>query len=133
MKVAKIDRPINGPAVWHGQELARSTGWIRPLAAAAIAEIDAALREIQRRGLDWREVRKKDFPLPGFSAELAQVNRDLEWGPVGGAAEQPAPARGLRGALGERQGRRGARRHRAASRVGSLLISPRSVLVRANS
>jgi len=75
-----IDRPISGPMVWHGQDLARFSDWIRPLSAAAIEEIDAAFREVTRRGLGWREVRKKDFSLPGCSAELAQVNRDLEWG-----------------------------------------------------
>ncbi|MEX2220216.1 MAG: TauD/TfdA family dioxygenase [Candidatus Rokuibacteriota bacterium] len=74
------DRPISGPMVWHGQELARSTDWIRPLSSAALDEIDAALRAVQARGLRWRDIRKKDFPLPGVSAELAQVNRDLEWG-----------------------------------------------------
>ncbi|MGH7384382.1 MAG: TauD/TfdA family dioxygenase [Candidatus Rokuibacteriota bacterium] len=66
--------------VWTGQELARATDWIRPFAPAAIDEIDAALRSAQSRGLAWRDIRKKDFPLPGVSAELAQANRDLEWG-----------------------------------------------------
>jgi hypothetical protein len=75
-----IDRPISGPMVWHGRELARSTDWIHPFSPAALAEIDAALRETERRGLAWRDIRKQDFPLPGVSAELAQVNRDLEWG-----------------------------------------------------
>ncbi|HWN15016.1 MAG TPA: taurine catabolism dioxygenase TauD, partial [Candidatus Dormibacteraeota bacterium] len=74
------DRPIQGPMVWHGQELARSTDWIRRLSPAAIEEIDAALQGVERRGLAWPEIRKADFPLPGVSAELAQVNRDLEWG-----------------------------------------------------
>lgn len=75
-----LDTPIAGPMVWHGRELARSTDWIRRLSPGAVEEIDAALRGVQARGLDWRDVRKKDFPLPGLSAELAQVNRDLEWG-----------------------------------------------------
>ena len=74
------DRPITGPAVWRGRDLAGSTDWIRPLGAAAIEEIDAALRSVQARGLAWRDIGKKDFPLPGVSAELAQVSRDLEWG-----------------------------------------------------
>jgi hypothetical protein len=74
------DRPIQGPMVWHGQELARSTDWIRSLSPAAVEEIDAALRDVQRRGLAWPDIRKADFPLPGVSADLAQVNRDLEWG-----------------------------------------------------
>ncbi len=75
-----LDTPIAGPMVWHGRELARSTDWIRRLSPGAVEEIDAALRGVQARGLDWRDIRKKDFPLPGVSAELAQVNRDLEWG-----------------------------------------------------
>jgi hypothetical protein len=74
------DGPITGPMVWDGRELARSSDWIHTLSSAAVAEIDAALRTVQRRGLAWRAVAKKDFPLPGVSAELAQVNRDLEWG-----------------------------------------------------
>jgi TfdA family taurine catabolism dioxygenase TauD len=75
-----IDKPIAGPMVWHGRELAGSTDWIRRLSAGAVDEIDAALRGVQARGLEWRDIRKKDFPLPGVSAELAQLNRDLEWG-----------------------------------------------------
>jgi len=80
MARAPIDRPITGPMVWHGRDLARSSDWIRPLSAGAVAEIDAALRAVQERGIPWPEIRKRDFALPGVSAELAQVNRDLEWG-----------------------------------------------------
>ena len=75
-----MDTPIAGPMVWHGRELAGSTDWIHRLSPAAVDEIDAALSAVRARGLDWPDIRKKDFPLPGVSAELAQVNRDLEWG-----------------------------------------------------
>jgi len=75
-----LDQAIVGPMVWRGEELARSTDWVRPFSAAAVAEIDAALRAVQQRGLAWRDIGKRDFPLPGVSADLAQVNRDLEWG-----------------------------------------------------
>jgi TfdA family taurine catabolism dioxygenase TauD len=80
MRNPLLDQPITGPMVWRGEDLARSTEWIRPFSAAAVAEIEAALRSVQGRGLAWRDVRKGDFPLPGVSADLAQVNRDLEWG-----------------------------------------------------
>jgi TfdA family taurine catabolism dioxygenase TauD len=80
MRRPLLDEPITGPAVWRGGDLAGSTDWIRPFSAAALAEIDAALRAVQARGLTWRDVRPADFPLPGLSADLAQVNRDLEWG-----------------------------------------------------
>jgi Taurine catabolism dioxygenase TauD, TfdA family len=80
MTSTAIDRPITGPMVWRGRDLAASTDWIHPFSPAALDEIDAALRTVQRRGLGWREIGKRDFPLPGVSAELAQANRDLEWG-----------------------------------------------------
>jgi hypothetical protein len=46
----------------------------------AVAEVDAALRVVHARALGWRDIRREDFPLPSISAELAQVNHDLEWG-----------------------------------------------------
>jgi hypothetical protein len=75
-----LGEAIRGPMVWRREDLVRSTDWIRPLSAAAVAEIDAALRSAQSRGLAWRDVGTADFPLPGVSAELARVNRELEWG-----------------------------------------------------
>ena len=67
--------------VWHGQELAaldrldppavRRPRWTRSTPPCG---------RWSARGLAWPDIRKEDFPLPGVSAELAQVNRDLEWG-----------------------------------------------------
>jgi len=76
----QLGKPITGPTVWRGEDLARATDWRRSFSPVAVAEIDAALRAVQRRGLAWPDVGKADFPLPGVSADLAQVNRDLEWG-----------------------------------------------------
>ena len=44
--------PITGPEAWLGRETAASTGWIRPISAAGIDEIDAALRGLQKKGVD---------------------------------------------------------------------------------
>jgi Taurine catabolism dioxygenase TauD, TfdA family len=75
-----IDRPLSGPMVWSGRDLAGDSDWIRPLSDGAIAEIDAALRAVERRQLDWPDVRKSDFPLPSLTAELERINHELEWG-----------------------------------------------------
>ncbi len=75
-----MDRPIDGPVVWTGRELAASTDWVHQLSASAADEIDAALRGVQARGLEWPDITKRDFPLPGLSAQLARLNHDLEWG-----------------------------------------------------
>jgi hypothetical protein len=72
--------PIAGACAWRGEEMARSTRWLRVLAAGAVAELDAALRGAQARGLAWPETTRDRFPLPGWSATLAEVARELEDG-----------------------------------------------------
>jgi hypothetical protein len=73
-------RPITGRAVWRGEDLARDTDWVRAIAPTEQAELDAALRAVQRRGLAWRDVTRDDFPLPRLAAALAEVGRELEEG-----------------------------------------------------
>jgi hypothetical protein len=60
--------------------MARSTEWIRTVPAPAVAELDAALRGLERRGLGWPAFGRDDFPLPTFSRELAAVLDELERG-----------------------------------------------------
>ena len=73
-------RPITGPVAWHGRDLEREKDWIRPISPAAVAELDAALRAVQTRGLRWRDITREDFPLRGLATELAEVSRELEHG-----------------------------------------------------
>jgi hypothetical protein len=72
--------PLTGRQVWRGETLARSTDWIRPVSEAEQAELDAALRAVQQRGLGWRDLRRQDFVLPRFGPALAEVARELEHG-----------------------------------------------------
>ena len=72
--------PITGPEVWRGEDLARSTDWIRPVTTAEVDELDAALRAVQRRGLDWPRLTRDDFPIPRLAQSLAQVSHELEHG-----------------------------------------------------
>jgi hypothetical protein len=73
-------RPIEAACAWTGAELRNRTDWIRPFKAAELAEIDAAVRAVQRRGLDWVDVDRDDFPLPTFAGEIAKIARELEAG-----------------------------------------------------
>ena len=65
---------------WVGSELAGSTDWIWPVSAAAIAEWDAALAGLARRGLAWPNFGRDDFPLLTFARELDAVLDELENG-----------------------------------------------------
>jgi len=60
--------------------MAESTEWIVSVPPRAVAEMDAALRELQRRGLAWPRFGREDFPLPTFSRDLAAVLDELENG-----------------------------------------------------
>ena len=70
--------PIHGPCAWRGAEL--GDDWILPLPEGAVGEIDAALAAVKARGLDWRDITRADFPLPGLVAMMAEVSRELEHG-----------------------------------------------------
>jgi len=58
--------------------MAHSTRWVRALDAAAVEKIDAALAGA--RGLDWREVTRASFPLPGLAPLFADIREELENG-----------------------------------------------------
>jgi hypothetical protein len=72
--------PIAGASVWHGRDMAQSRRWVRVLAPETVAEIDAALHAVRRRGLAWDAVARADFPLPRAAALLDDIRDELENG-----------------------------------------------------
>jgi hypothetical protein len=60
--------------------MAKSRRWVRQLAPDAVAEIDAALRGVRRRGRAWHAIARDDFPLPRAQALLADIREELESG-----------------------------------------------------
>ena len=72
--------PLQDPSVWLGTEMRESQRWIRDFGPAALAEIDAGLAEVKRRGIGWREVTRQDFAMPALGAQLDDVAEELENG-----------------------------------------------------
>ena len=72
--------PITGACAWRGEEMARSTRWVRTLDGSALAEIDTALDSVRAAGIPWHEVTRARFPLPGLAALLRDVAAELEDG-----------------------------------------------------
>ena len=68
---------INGPAAWYGPNLDVSREWIRPFNAEELAELDAALRDVQRRAIDIVDVERADFPLPTLGPRLETIRKEL--------------------------------------------------------
>lgn len=77
---ASTMKPIEGPCSWRGQDLVKSRRWIRELTPAHVAEIEAALMAVERRGLAWHEIRREDFPLPALAGLIADIHEELENG-----------------------------------------------------
>ena len=68
----------DGPQAWYGSDMAaRAAEWTHQWTAAEIAEIEAAVDDVERRGLDILEIGADAFPLPTVSERLAQIKRQV--------------------------------------------------------
>lgn len=72
--------PLSGPSAWTGDEIRNSTRWIRDFPASGAAALDAALATVNRAGLEWSQITRKDFPLSGLEGLLADIADELENG-----------------------------------------------------
>ena len=72
--------PTTGRDAWRGSDLTRSTDWIVPVSSRAVDEMDAALRQLARRGLAWPNFGRDEFPLPTFVRDLSVVLDEIENG-----------------------------------------------------
>ncbi len=72
--------PLTGPCVWTGEEIKNSKRWIRDFPASGTAALDAALAAVNKAGLEWSQITRKDFPLAGLDGLLADIADELENG-----------------------------------------------------
>lgn len=72
--------PLTGPAVWNGEEIKNSKRWIRDTPASAVAELDAALAHVKKKGLAWSQLTRENFPISGLDGLLADIADELENG-----------------------------------------------------
>jgi hypothetical protein len=73
-------KPIAGPFVWTGPQLAEAGDWRFALTARHVGEIEAALARVKSRSRSWQDMRREDFPLGETAQLLAQVSAALEDG-----------------------------------------------------
>ncbi|HEX5052150.1 MAG TPA: TauD/TfdA family dioxygenase [Planctomycetota bacterium] len=69
-------RPLQGPAVWRGDQLAQGS-WIHHWTAPQLAELERALATARGSGRDLASIDRHTFPLDGVAALLANVRREL--------------------------------------------------------
>jgi len=72
--------PIEGPCAWTGRDLVQSSRWLRDLTVAEVDELDRALAAAEASRIDWRDINRENFPLPGLADLVAEVREELEDG-----------------------------------------------------
>lgn len=75
-----LRQPAPAKASWTGDELSRSENWITQLDTRELAELDAALRHVQKAGLAWGHFEREQFPLDRLASRLAQIDDELQNG-----------------------------------------------------
>ena len=70
---------LSGSRAWRGPDIQNDTSWLMPLTDDDVAEIDAALRHVQSRGLEI-PFAAAQFPLPKLAAKLDEIPDRLENG-----------------------------------------------------
>lgn len=68
---------VSGPSVWTRADFEGRDNWIWRFTPEELADLDAALRRVQARGLSCAEFGAEDFALPVAGARLAAVRREL--------------------------------------------------------
>jgi len=68
--------PISGRALW-GPDDFRGDDWIWRIDEREAADLDNALRNVQRLGLGIGQFTREQFPLPVFAGKLAAIRKEL--------------------------------------------------------
>jgi hypothetical protein len=71
-------RLIEGPSAWTGADMrGREAEWSYRLSPSEVAEIEAALKSVQARGIDIADIRREDFPLPTLGPVLDRLRAEV--------------------------------------------------------
>jgi len=69
---------LQGACVWKGAEIGRSRRWIKEFPGDLLDQIDVAIDKVG--GLEWRQINRDNFPLPGAQGFFEDVREELENG-----------------------------------------------------
>lgn len=75
-------QPVTEPSAWTGADLERDRSWEFFLSPAQQDELEAALRQVQRQGLQVAEVTRERFPLPALKETLRADEGRVRYGVI---------------------------------------------------
>jgi hypothetical protein len=73
----ELPPPQTGASAWYGPEMVGRTDWIEHLAPEEIAEIENASNRLAASAINWQNLRREDFPLPGMEQRLRGILDDV--------------------------------------------------------
>ena len=69
---------LNGACVWTGTEMHENQRWVKTFPSPVLQEIDEAVGKV--KDVDWKDIRRDNFPLPSATAFFQDVREELENG-----------------------------------------------------
>jgi hypothetical protein len=72
--------PVRDQSAWKSADYENSESWIYRLSEQEVAEIEAALKGIQARGLSVPDFGRDEFPLPTLAEKIGRAIEDVEDG-----------------------------------------------------
>ena len=70
-------RALEGPAIWSANDFDSKGEWIYHFSAAAIADIDLAIKRVRDQRITLDNITASDFDLPSLAIELQQMKQVL--------------------------------------------------------
>jgi alpha-ketoglutarate-dependent taurine dioxygenase len=74
------DAPFRGRGAWRGADFADPEDWTYRLPAAALAELDRAMRRVRDGRREIPTLTNADFPAPCFAADAAALRNEVQSG-----------------------------------------------------
>ncbi len=76
-----LNQPIPGAVAWKGPDLINDPSWKYELSEADVAALETGLREVQKRGKQFPDIEREDFPISGaLKGKLGEIADELENG-----------------------------------------------------
>ncbi len=66
---------VQGPALWYGAEMAKRQDWVRPLTAAEIGELAAAVARLDATGIDIAAINASHLQVPGLAPLVEEIRQ----------------------------------------------------------
>jgi len=70
-------KPVVDPACWTAADLDRDKSWIFPLGESDVAELDAHVAAMEKRGLGVMDITRDDVKLPQLASKLRAVRDEI--------------------------------------------------------